>query len=256
MVSIIIPTYNRADLLERAIKSVLAQTFTNWELLIIDDGSTDNTKSIIEKYLSDKRIKYIYQENKGPGAARNNGIRQAGGEFIAFLDSDDSWKTEKIEKQVKILEENKNYDFCFTADILNKEGEIIEKHYKDIKNLPSYKLSGKGISVPSSHLYRTESFKKIGFFDESRDLIGLEDNEWSIRGYALNGFYLDEALTEYYLHSGQITQTNMSARLEKQIRTLSYIIRKNISILKKHPASLLFRIAQIFYLKLKHAIRI
>ncbi len=85
MISIIIPTYNRADLIERAITSVVSQTYTNWELLIIDDGSTDNTKSIIEKYLSDKRIKYIYQENKGPGAARNNGIRKSLKSRLKFL---------------------------------------------------------------------------------------------------------------------------------------------------------------------------
>ena len=86
--SVIIPTYNRAGLIGKAIDSVLAQTFADWELLIIDDGSTDNTRQIVEAY-TDRRVKYIYQENAERSAARNNGVAQAAGKYICFLDSDD-----------------------------------------------------------------------------------------------------------------------------------------------------------------------
>jgi len=88
LLSIIIPTYNRANLLSIAIESVLSQTYPSWELIIIDDGSTDNTKEVVLKY-SDDRIRYIYQENQERSAARNNGIRNAFGDWICFLDSDD-----------------------------------------------------------------------------------------------------------------------------------------------------------------------
>lgn len=88
--SIIIPTYNRAELIPRTIKSVLEQTFQDWELLIIDDGSSDNTKQVVQEF-SDPRIRYIYQDNAERSAARNNGIHEAKGEWICFLDSDDTY---------------------------------------------------------------------------------------------------------------------------------------------------------------------
>ena len=215
MISIIIPTYNRANLLERAVDSILKQTYNNWELLIVDDGSIDNTKDTVNKYLNDKRIKYIYQENKGQGAARNLGIKNSNGDYIAFLDSDDKWSEEKLQKQTEAFGKYPDIDFCFTADIINTENKIIvEKRYENKTNLPFYKLSGIGISVPSSHVYKKTSFTKIGNFDENRDLIGLEDNEWSIRGYNLKGYYIDEPLTEYFMHEGQITKKNIKNQLK------------------------------------------
>jgi glycosyltransferase involved in cell wall biosynthesis len=92
-VSVIIPTYNRADLLSRAIKSVIAQTYTNWELLVVDDGSTDNTKEVVKEFIKkDKRIKYLWEPNSGsPSKPRNFVAKNAKGEYIAFLDSDDEW---------------------------------------------------------------------------------------------------------------------------------------------------------------------
>jgi glycosyltransferase involved in cell wall biosynthesis len=95
--SIVLPTYNRAHMLPMAIDSVLSQTFTDWELLIVDDGSTDDTKKTVEDY-ADQRIKYFYQKNQERSAARNNGIEQANGEYICFLDSDDYYLPEKLEK--------------------------------------------------------------------------------------------------------------------------------------------------------------
>jgi glycosyltransferase involved in cell wall biosynthesis len=103
MFSIILPTYNRAHMISRAIESVINQTYDNWELIIIDDGSTDNTKELVRTYIDkDSRIKYHYQENAERSAARNNGIKLAKGEYICFLDSDDEFlsnhlKTFKIE---------------------------------------------------------------------------------------------------------------------------------------------------------------
>ena len=95
--SVIIPTYNRAKLVCEAIESVFNQTFKDFELLIVDDGSTDNTKEVLKPYLSDPRVKYIYQENKKRAVARNNGIRNSKSEWIAFLDSDDLWIEDHLE---------------------------------------------------------------------------------------------------------------------------------------------------------------
>ena len=98
LVSIIIPTYNRAKLVTEAVQSALSQTYTNFEILVIDDGSTDNTEEMLKKY--DNDIKYIKTERSGPGRARNLGISRAKGEFIAFLDSDDLWMDFKLDLQM------------------------------------------------------------------------------------------------------------------------------------------------------------
>ncbi len=103
-VSVILPTYNRAKYISRAIDSVLAQTYKDWELIIIDDGSTDNTKEVVEPYLKDKRIKYVWKENGGVSSARNKGLDMATGEFVAFLDSDDFYMPEKLEKSLEVFD--------------------------------------------------------------------------------------------------------------------------------------------------------
>lgn len=114
LVSIIMPSYNTAKYIKESIKSVLAQTYTNWELLIVDDCSTDNTDEIIQSFLSDKRIKYFKNEcNSGAAISRNRALREAKGKWIAFLDSDDLWVVNKLEKQIVFMEEN-NYAFTYT----------------------------------------------------------------------------------------------------------------------------------------------
>jgi glycosyltransferase involved in cell wall biosynthesis len=104
LVSIIIPTFNRAGIISKAIKSVLNQTYKNWELIIIDDGSVDNTKEVVKSYSSKykNKIKYYYKKNGGVCSARNFGIQKANGEYISLLDSDDEYKPRRIEIQLKI----------------------------------------------------------------------------------------------------------------------------------------------------------
>jgi glycosyltransferase involved in cell wall biosynthesis len=105
LVSIIMPAYNSERYIAESIKSVIAQTYQNWELIIIDDGSTDNTPRIVNQYKkNEKRIKYFYQANQKQGKARNNGIKKSRGSLIAFLDSDDLWMPERLKRQVEIIE--------------------------------------------------------------------------------------------------------------------------------------------------------
>lgn len=124
--SIILPTYNRASFIDKAISSVLAQTFTDWELIIVDDGSTDNTKDIIKKYSEiNNNIKYIYQSNKERSAARNNGIDKAKGQYICFLDSDDYY----LENHLQTLYDDissKNFpvSFFFVLRGFDSNGEL------------------------------------------------------------------------------------------------------------------------------------
>lgn len=126
MVSVIIPTYNRANKIRKSIDSVLGQTYTDFELLIIDDGSSDDTKTVVES-IPDPRVKYFYQENSGACAARNNGISKAQGEYIAFQDSDDEWFPEKLQKQVAVLDSHPEADIvCCKTHCTKSDGTTFE----------------------------------------------------------------------------------------------------------------------------------
>ena len=124
LVSIVMPSYNTANYIEASIESVRHQTYENWELIIVDDCSTDNTDEIVKPLLSDARIRYLKNEkNSGAAISRNRALREAKGKWIAFLDSDDLWLPEKLEKQVAFMEQN-GYHFSYTNyEEINMAGE-------------------------------------------------------------------------------------------------------------------------------------
>lgn len=126
LVSVIMPTYNAEKYLAESINSVIAQTYDNWELLITDDRSSDNTLAIAKHYVAkDSRIKlFIQEQNKGAGAARNNSIENASGKYIAFLDADDLWVPEKLEKQVSFALAN-NHAFTYTSYRKLSDGKLL-----------------------------------------------------------------------------------------------------------------------------------
>ena len=114
LVSIIMPSYNTAEYIAESIQSVLSQSYIDWELIVVDDCSTDNTDEVVKPYLSDERIIYLKNEmNSGAAVSRNRALREAKGRWIAFLDSDDLWMPEKLEKQISFMEEN-GYSFSYT----------------------------------------------------------------------------------------------------------------------------------------------
>lgn len=132
-VSVVIPTYNRANCIRNAVDSVLAQTHSNWEILVVDDGSTDETKRLIaQEYGHDPRIRYIYQQNAGVSHARNTGMDRSRGDYIAFLDSDDRWKTWKLEVQLMCLRRFPEVGMVWTdMEAVNPEGAVIDpRHLK------------------------------------------------------------------------------------------------------------------------------
>ncbi len=114
LVSIIMPSYNTAKFIAESIESVVKQSYSNWELLIVDDCSPDNTDEVVKPYLKDERIKYFKNEkNSGAAVSRNSALREASGKWIAFLDSDDLWMPEKLERQIKFMEKN-GYHFSYS----------------------------------------------------------------------------------------------------------------------------------------------
>jgi len=196
-VSVIIPTYNRAKYITEAIESVLNQTYKDYEIIIIDDGSTDNTKQVLDEYLLSKGfkidnkenyclcsltakpytlIRYIYQENKGEAGARNRGIREARGEYIAFLDSDDLWLPNKLKIQVGNLDNNCNIgmNYC-TAKIMNTQGELLcFRPAQPALNGEDF-LKGKRVSM--TVLVRKDCFSNIDMFDEEIK-VGVDTEMW------------------------------------------------------------------------------
>lgn len=122
LVSIIMPSYNTAKYIAAAIVSVQNQTYTNWELVVVDDCSTDDTDKVVKPLLSDARIRYLKNEkNSGAAVSRNRALREAKGKWIAFLDSDDIWVPEKLEKQIRFMEQN-GYAFTYTDYMIQLNG--------------------------------------------------------------------------------------------------------------------------------------
>ena len=171
-VSVVIPTYNRAHLLGRAIQSVLDQTYQDFELIVVDDGSTDNTEGIVNGF-GDHRIRYIrHKENRGAAAARNTGIEAARGEYIAFQDSDDEWLPDKLEKQIRVFENAPQDVGVVYTDMqrINERGEVTYWHSPRVTNgrlinpeTLDYQVMGLGIQ---STLIRKKCFDVVGLFDE------------------------------------------------------------------------------------------
>ncbi len=129
LVSIIMPSYNTGKYIEDSIKSVINQTYENWELIIVDDCSTDDTDLIVKPYLEDERIKYLKNEkNSGAAVSRNYALREAKGKWIAFLDSDDLWHPEKLERQIAFMEEN-DYKFTYTDYKIQLNGDWLPYIY-------------------------------------------------------------------------------------------------------------------------------
>lgn len=174
LVSVIIPTYNREAFIAQAVQSVLNQTYTNIEIIVVDDGSTDNTREVLKEY--DRRITYIYQERSERSGARNAGVRHSVGNYIAFLDSDDAWFPTKIEKQVHILNEKTDVGLVYVrVQFIDAEGNpyegnsswdepVREALYEDLMTHNVITGSLSAIMV------RRECLDRVGLFDESMNI--------------------------------------------------------------------------------------
>ena len=211
LVSIVMPSYNHANFIKSAVSSVLEQTFLDWELIIIDNYSTDETKDILNQF-HDERIRILYIRNEGSIAkSRNLGVASAKAEWIAFLDSDDSWKADKLEK---------------VSFFLNSENDLIYHHLSLIQELPGVSsqqhihsrklkspilkdliLRGNTIAT-SSVVVRKKIFLEVGGMNESTEVIGIEDyNTWLRISCKSEKF----TLVPLYLGSYRVHSTNLSS---------------------------------------------
>lgn len=225
LVSIIIPLFNREDFIRTCVESCLKQTYPNIEIIVIDDGSTDNSKDRIMDYISSGKIEYYFQANSERSAARNHGIAKAKGEYIQFLDSDDLIFKNKIEKQMQFLSANPDYfGVRCKAEYLNEHG--MTTHYADIPHagyITSKLLKGNFIPIHAI-LFKKNDVK----FNVNRRL--LEDWEyWLYATFNQQVGYVDEVLCSVVLH-----ETNSSSS--------DIVMRENeISVIKELMNSALFK---------------
>lgn len=218
MVSVIIPTYNRANLIERSARSVLNQTYKDLELIIVDDGSTDNTEQVV-KAINDTRLVYVKQKNTGACAARNNGINLASGEYIAFHDSDDVWHSDKLEKQIKILKETEA-DLVFCSMYKIEDGKKVGL-IGDRFPIGFFPASGLPFGISTQTLCAKSKVFKTLHFDEKMPRI--QDFEILLRiSKEFKMYYLEEPLVDYYMQSDSISKSP-----EKLIKAYKIIFEKN-----------------------------
>jgi glycosyltransferase involved in cell wall biosynthesis len=179
-VSVIIPAYNRLPMLNEALDSVLTQDFKDFELIVVDDGSTDGTEEEIKRYGG--RVKLLqHSENRGVSAARNRGVLRARGKYIAFLDSDDLWVKRKLKIQVAFLDDNPHYPLCYTDEIwIRKEKRVNPKvKHSKYSGWIFEKCLPLCIISPSSVVMRRKLFSKVGLFDEALPV--CEDYDFWLR---------------------------------------------------------------------------
>ena len=222
-ISVIIPTLNRVNLLKRALRSVLNQTLPPDEIIVIDNGSTDDTKNMIKDNF--QNIKYYYLHDKGVSKARNLGIKNSNSEWLSFLDSDDEWHRKKLEKQINFIKYNSKCKFVHSNEVWFRNGihlNQLKKHKKKGGNIFKNCLKMCCIS-PSSVILKKNIFYDYGFFDESFQV--CEDYEMWLRISAKEEicFLEDKLLIKHGGHKDQL-----SKKFWGMDRFRVYAIEKNL----------------------------
>jgi glycosyltransferase involved in cell wall biosynthesis len=247
-VSILMNAYNAEQYIREAIDSVYSQTYTDWEIILIDNCSTDKTKQIVETY--DNRIKYYKTRKNVPlGAARNFGLKYCKGEYLAFLDTDDIWLSSKLDKQVSILNENRNYFMCYTGVIIIDE---FGKRFKELipKNKSGYlfpNLLVKNEVNMQSVLIRNEniSIREDMFFSPDYNLWLNVSAKWQIS-------VIKEKLIKYRVHNNSLTKKTISRwGVEKEL-TINDVLKRNPDLRKKYPKEIKLAYAYAGQLKAKY----
>ncbi|MBN1796220.1 MAG: glycosyltransferase [Sedimentisphaerales bacterium] len=255
MVSIIIPTYNRCELVLQAIQSVQNQTFKDFEVLVIDDNSTDDTQKCIT-IIKDGRIHYLRNPRKGISSARNFGIENSKGKYISFLDSDDLWLPDKIEKQLEILSQDENLIVWSDASIIDAEGKekgiLLTERYGAKKRKKSGDiflelLQGNFVSVQSIML-RRDITKKIKF---DTSLIYADDYKFVIDlAQNFRYYFIPAPLVKYRIHDNNVISKNPQLWIKDLIKIYTKVTREQNKIIpRKLKAKLFYRLSKHFLIR-------
>ena len=246
--SVILPCYNGARWIDKAIRSILSQTYKNFELVIVDDGSTDNSKKIISKYLYDPRIRYISQKNKGFSAALNKGIKESSGYLIGFIGQDDLWVPNKLELQEKFFVKHETIDLVHSNyHLVDQEGQITRIVRKKVPDFSSRKEVIEWLFLITNIAFETvlvkrKCFEEVGLFDER--MVGYSDHDMWLRvAGCFNIDYMDLFLVKKREHTLQLSKV----RRENMIKDEFLLTKKNVDrypFLKKFE---LRKIAPLYY---------
>jgi glycosyltransferase involved in cell wall biosynthesis len=234
LVSVIIPTYNRAWILKEAIDSVLSQTFEDYELIVVDDGSTDDTGAVIGSF---NGIEFITQANRGVSAARNRGIEAASGTYLAFLDSDDLWLPEKLESQMAFFDAHPEAMICQTQEIWIRNGRRInpKRRHQKASGMFFERSLELCLVSPSAVVIKRDLLREVGQFDG--ELPACEDYDlWLRIGARYPVFLVDKPLV--IKRGGHADQLSASRRLDKyRIQSLKKILESDILSKEQHKAA-------------------
>jgi glycosyltransferase involved in cell wall biosynthesis len=228
LVSIVMAAYNSAPYMPEAINSVISQSYPYWELHIINDGSKDNTAEVVRPFLADPRIIYHEQENTGQARAKNRGLRAARGEFIAFLDADDKWSPDKLEKQLPVFKAHPEAGLVHTnVMLITESGEPLGSPQR---SYPQGWISG-DLLIDNrvngmASIVRRECLEQVGIFDESLSM-GIDYDLWLRISARYQILFLDEVTYFYRQWAGQ-----MSHRYEERMDNAIRIMEK---FLREHP---------------------
>ena len=218
-VSIIVPSYNRAEFIEATVGSILAQSFTDFELVFVDDGSTDNTEELMKKYLDkDPRVKYFKQKNSERAVARTYGLSLANADLLCLVDSDDLWYKDKLEKQVAIMDANPNLVFCYASvNRIDMEGNRVAsspRQHQGFSGHIFYDLLMRNFIPSVTPMFRKTAFENVGA--QITEFIPYEDWDFWLK-FSRQGefFHIKEPLGDYRLHPGQSVQNVKAGHIEK-----------------------------------------
>jgi len=236
LVSVIIPTYNSAKFIGMAVDSVLNQTYKKNEIIVVDDGSTDETALVLKKYIDSRVVRYFKKSNAGPASARNFGIQKSIGELVAFLDADDFWSPIKLEKQVELFSTNVGLVYAnvsfFNENLVDDGGDDDYYYYSSILGNKFYrgsvydKLLQNNFIPTSSVIILREAIISIGLFDERKIMISVEDYDMWLRiSKKFSIDYYQEPLSSYRIHDNQISKKGRDT-----LRKLFFLYLKHKSI--------------------------
>jgi len=246
LVSVVIPTFNRAHLILRTITSILNQTYPFLEVIIISDGATDNTREVVLS-IHDSRIAFIERVNSGGcSSPRNNGMRQAKGKYIAFCDDDDVWYPTKIEEQIAILEQNHTYGACYT-NMIRFDNTTEWSLPRESGPCTFNTLLYANVIPISSLVIRRELMDTIGYFNENKKVGSAEDYEYVLRialKYPI--YHLNKVLVKYW--SGENRMTSDTLSFIQPIRYLLYSFYCYYSVKKEAKVSSWYFVKPTFIL--------
>jgi len=233
LVSVVIATYNMGQYLPFAVRSVLEQTYTHLEVHVVDDGSTDNTKDVMKQFSNESRVHYYYQKNSGQAKAKNKGILESKGDYIAFLDADDMWTPDKLQKQLPCFDASKKVGVVYTNfAYTNEKGVIL--HTPERKYY-SGKITGRllieNFVNGMTSIVRRECFETVGLFDESFPM-GIDYDLWLRISTKYTFLFLDEITYLYRLWQGQMSK-NYAKRYECAIKIMNKFLEENPDFVNK-----------------------